>query len=56
MEIEAIKIDEELTMLKVTGPLDPKHPVMVRARELAISTGSAAFIASFDAVVAEGHL
>ena len=56
MEIETVKIDAELTMLKVTGPLDPAHPVMVRARELALSTGSAAFIASFDAMVAQGHL
>jgi hypothetical protein len=56
MEIEAIKVDAELTMLKVTGPLDPKHPVMVRARELALSTGSAAFLASFDEVLAQGQV
>jgi hypothetical protein len=56
MEIEVLKIDAELTMLKVTGPLDPKHPVMVRARELAVSTGSVAFLDSFDWFVARGRV
>ena len=35
-------------MVEVSGPIDPNDDVIKRARELVLSTGSAAMIKSFD--------
>ena len=40
--------DAEIVMLEVSGPTDPDDALLKRARELVLSTGSAAMIKSFD--------
>ena len=58
MKIETVPLDQDaagngMHMLVVTGAWDAQHPVVKRARELAVATGSPAFLASFDASLAE---
>jgi hypothetical protein len=40
--------DAQVVMVEVSGPIDPNDDVIKRARELVLSTGSAAMIKSFD--------
>ncbi|RPI64179.1 MAG: hypothetical protein EHM50_01090 [Lysobacterales bacterium] len=42
------KADAEVVMVEVSGPTDPDDALIKRARELVLSTGSAAMIKSFD--------
>jgi hypothetical protein len=44
----ATKADAEVVMVEVSGPIDPDDALIKRARELVLSTGSAAMIKSFD--------
>jgi hypothetical protein len=40
--------DAQVVMVEVSGPIDLDDAVIKRARELVLSTGSAAMIKSFD--------
>ena len=54
MKIETVPLivdadgQPSMVTLEITGPIDPAHPVVRRARELVESTGSAKMLASFD--------
>lgn len=62
MNIQSVPVDDadeasdetEVIMLQVSGPVDPKDAVLMRARELVLGTGSRAMIESFDWAVRNG--
>lgn len=43
-------------MLEVSGPIDDHNPVLARARELVLSTGSKAMVDSFEWSLQNGVL
>ena len=52
----ATRPDAQIVMVEVSGPTDPDDAVIKRARELVLSTGSAAMIKSFDWALASEAL
>jgi hypothetical protein len=44
----------QFVMLEVSGPFDPNHAVLARARELAAMTGSQSMIESFERSLSRG--
>jgi hypothetical protein len=62
MKIEVVKVTspmEESTpvvRLRVTGPVDPAHHVLQRARQLVANTGSKSMAESFDWALKTGLL
>lgn len=43
-------------MIEIKGPMDPMHPVMVKARSLVLATGSPRALDAFDTAVRTGTL
>lgn len=66
MNIQSVPVDDadeasdeprtEVIMLRVSGPVDPKDAILMRARELVLGTGSQAMIESFDWAVSSGSV
>ena len=56
MEINSVEIKPGVTMLEIKGPMDPMHPVMVKARSLVLATGSPRALDAFDTAVRTGTL